>query len=53
VLEEKLKLLEEKEKYFTDAAKLKEGFDADRKTLRDTLNDVDKHKNDLNRHIEN
>ena len=52
MLEEKLKLLEEKEKYFTDAAKLKEELDADRDKLRNTLKDVDRHKNDLDKHVE-
>ena len=44
--------MEEKEKYFTDAAKLKEELDADRNTLRNTLIDVDRHKNELDRHVE-
>lgn len=44
--------MEEKEKYFTDAAKLKEELDADRNKLKETLDDVDRHKKDLNKHVE-
>lgn len=47
-----LNFWKKKEKYFTDAAKLKEQLDADRNKLKDTLDDVDRHKDDLNKHVE-
>ena len=47
VLKTKMDVLNEKEKYFNDADKLKQGFDDDTKKLMEELRDMDKHKEGL------
>lgn len=44
VLKTKMDVLNEKERYFNDADKLKQGFDDDTKKLMNELQDMEKHK---------
>lgn len=44
VLKSKMDMLNEKEKYFSDADKLKKGFDDDTTKLMNELKDMEKHK---------
>lgn len=47
VLKSKMDMLNEKEKYFSDADKLKKGFDDDTMKLMNELKDMEKHKEGL------